>query len=225
MLNINDRIKRLRQEICLNQQQFADKLGLTQGQVSRLEKNGNTVTEQNIKAICTTFKVSEEWLRNGHGEMFLSNKGALIDRMKEEMNLNDTELAILNVYVSLPIEGRNSIMNFAKKISTVISNTKKISSTDSNFPQSQTYHTPISKLNIFTEEELAAYEKVRAFKENIQHHNGAVISENMKHLDDLDPKLLEEIEKSSAIYKEHLIQEARATNSSASSFTEGKSEK
>ena len=39
-----------------------------------MEKQGATVTEQNIMAICAQFCVSEDWLRTGSGKMFLENE-------------------------------------------------------------------------------------------------------------------------------------------------------
>ena len=38
-----------------------------------MEKDGSTVTEQNIKTICTQFSVNENWLRMGSGKMFLED--------------------------------------------------------------------------------------------------------------------------------------------------------
>ena len=39
-----------------------------------MEKNGATVTEQNIKTICSQFSVNENWLRTDSGKCFLKTK-------------------------------------------------------------------------------------------------------------------------------------------------------
>jgi len=148
-MNANDRVKAIRQANKMNQKEFADMLGMTQSNVSIMERTGNTVTEQNIKAICTTFNVREEWLREGKGEMFLSSKETLINRLKNELHLNDTEIAILNIYAELPQEDRDSIIKFAQRASTLFI------AAQSAPPAEEPY----------TEEELAIYEKVRAAKE------------------------------------------------------------
>ena len=68
---MNTRIRKLRKELGLSQRELAEKIGL--------EKNGATVTDQNIKAICSQCKVNETWLRTGSGSMFLEE-----DRKFEE---------------------------------------------------------------------------------------------------------------------------------------------
>ena len=68
---MNERIKHLRiDNLHLSQDAFGKRLGITGAAVSRIEKGERAVTEQMILAICREFNVSEEWLRNGTGEMF-----------------------------------------------------------------------------------------------------------------------------------------------------------
>jgi transcriptional regulator with XRE-family HTH domain len=68
--NINERLFNLRKSLDLNQAEFAKRLGLTHASISRIESGKTVITEQNINLICLTFGVSEDWLRNGTGEMF-----------------------------------------------------------------------------------------------------------------------------------------------------------
>lgn len=76
---MNFRIRELRKALGLSQKVFAERIGLKQNAISYMEKNGSTITEQNIKAICSQFFVNEEWLRTGFGKMFLE-----IDRKQKE---------------------------------------------------------------------------------------------------------------------------------------------
>lgn len=71
---MNDRIRELRKTLELSQREFAQKIGLKQNAISYMEKSGATVTEQNVKAICSQFSVNESWLRTGSGKMFLENE-------------------------------------------------------------------------------------------------------------------------------------------------------
>lgn len=71
---MNARIRELRKALNLSQNDFAQKIGLKQNTISSMEKSGATVTEQNIKAICSKFSINENWLRTGSGKMFLENE-------------------------------------------------------------------------------------------------------------------------------------------------------
>ena len=71
---MNHRIRELRKALGLSQKKFAEKIGLKQNAISYMEKSGFTVTEQNIRTICSQFCVNENWLRTGMGKMFLENE-------------------------------------------------------------------------------------------------------------------------------------------------------
>jgi len=69
-MNILDRIRLVRKTLGLKQGDFASRLGLTQTALSMIELGKTALTDKNIKLICATFAVDEQWLRNGTGEMF-----------------------------------------------------------------------------------------------------------------------------------------------------------
>lgn len=73
-VGVNKRIRELRKKLDLTQKEFAEKIGLKQNAISYMEKDNATVTEQNIKTICSQFNVNENWLRAGEGKMFLENQ-------------------------------------------------------------------------------------------------------------------------------------------------------
>lgn len=72
--NMNSRIRELRKALNLSQKNFANQIGLKQNAISYMEKAGSTVTEHNIKTICSQFNINENWLRTGSGTMFLENE-------------------------------------------------------------------------------------------------------------------------------------------------------
>lgn len=67
---MKDRIKKLRKELDLTQQKFADKLGVKRNTVGQWECGINSITDQVINSVCREFNVNEDWLRYGSGEMF-----------------------------------------------------------------------------------------------------------------------------------------------------------
>jgi len=69
-MNILNRIRLVRKNLGLNQGEFARQIGLTQTALSMIELDKVALTDKNIKLICATFAVDEDWLRTGKGEMF-----------------------------------------------------------------------------------------------------------------------------------------------------------
>lgn len=68
---MKDRIKKIRKELDLTQQKFADKIGVKQNTVAQYEMGRNIPIDTVISLICKEFNVNEEWLREGTGEMFI----------------------------------------------------------------------------------------------------------------------------------------------------------
>ena len=68
---MNERIKLLRKENKLTQQEFADKVGTSRANIASYEIGKNIPSNAVISLICKAFNVNEEWLRNGTGEMFI----------------------------------------------------------------------------------------------------------------------------------------------------------
>ncbi|MFG6325593.1 MAG: helix-turn-helix domain-containing protein [Lachnospiraceae bacterium] len=68
---MKDRIKKIRKELDLTQQKFADRIGVKQNTVAQYEMGRNVPIDSVISLICREFNVSEVWLREGTGEMFV----------------------------------------------------------------------------------------------------------------------------------------------------------
>ena len=68
---LNERVKEIRKKLGLTLDKFGERLGVGKAALSRIENGSNGVTEQMFKSICREFSISEEWLRNGTGEMFV----------------------------------------------------------------------------------------------------------------------------------------------------------
>lgn len=69
---MKDRLKEIRKALHLTQQKFADKLGVKQNTIAQYEMGRNEPSDAVIISICREFNVSEDWLRTGKGEMFVS---------------------------------------------------------------------------------------------------------------------------------------------------------
>lgn len=66
---MKERIRKLRKELGLNQTDFGSKIGVKQGTIAGYENGSRQPIDAVISAICKEWNVSENWLRNGTGEM------------------------------------------------------------------------------------------------------------------------------------------------------------
>lgn len=67
---MNERIRKIRKELGITQQEFADRLKISRNNIAGYEVGKSTPSESVISLICREFNVHEEWLRTGKGEMF-----------------------------------------------------------------------------------------------------------------------------------------------------------
>lgn len=67
---MNSRIAFIRKNSGLNQQDFAEKIGLTKNYVSLMETGGRNPSDRTITDICREFGVDRIWLETGVGEPF-----------------------------------------------------------------------------------------------------------------------------------------------------------
>ena len=72
-MNMKDRIKLIREgadeKKKLSQQEFANSLGLSRNMIAQVEMGTRILSDRSIRDICRIYKVNEEWLRTGNGEM------------------------------------------------------------------------------------------------------------------------------------------------------------
>ena len=71
---VNQRIKKLRKELKLTQNEFSSVITISSGQLACIETEKRVVNDRTIKLICDSFKINNEWLRTGKGEIFIDDK-------------------------------------------------------------------------------------------------------------------------------------------------------
>lgn len=121
-MSINKRINLLRKQLGMIQQDFANKIGVQRVTISWMEKEGNTITKQNIKIICDTFNVREDWLLNGEGDMFRpADEPDILDRLQQELKLTSQEMEIIRTFVELSPEQRRMGIEFVQTFTSKLS--------------------------------------------------------------------------------------------------------
>ena len=66
---IGERIAMVRKSRDYTLEKFGEAIGIKKGSVSLLERGINTPADRTIFMICNRFRVSEQWLRTGEGDM------------------------------------------------------------------------------------------------------------------------------------------------------------
>jgi transcriptional regulator with XRE-family HTH domain len=70
---MHERIRLIRKQLGLTQQEFAERLGIKSQNISKYEKGDTAPSAAGISVICREFCVSERWLRTGEGEMLAAD--------------------------------------------------------------------------------------------------------------------------------------------------------
>lgn len=115
-MSINQRIRILRKELGLSQGDFGKRIGLKQGAVSKIEQEGSTVIDQNIRLICTTFGVSERWLREGTGDMLAQTRDDYVRAFAERCHLGETFIQVMKNFLALSEEDRATMFRLIQQV-------------------------------------------------------------------------------------------------------------
>lgn len=115
-MDINDRVRLVRNSLDLTQVEFGSKTGISQGHLTSIENGKRVVTEKTLKVICATFNVNEEWLRNGKGEMFERDEDAAVSQLAREFSLSTLGQAIIKGYLHLGEPEKAVIGEYIKSV-------------------------------------------------------------------------------------------------------------
>lgn len=124
---MDERLKELRKALGITQQEFADKLNTSRSNIASYETKKNFPSNAVISLICKEFRINEEWLRTGEGDMFQvvtdpvgeyiseflidanhSLKSVIYSFMKTYSELNEKNKALLNSILDEFIENLNN---------------------------------------------------------------------------------------------------------------------
>lgn len=108
---IGERIKQLRKELGMTQEKFADRIGLKRNSVALIEL-GRETSDQTIFAICREFRVNEEWLRTGAGEMFIPSPETVVDKLAEDYRLCPEARAMVAQFITLDPEAQLAVFKY-----------------------------------------------------------------------------------------------------------------
>lgn len=84
MKNISNRLKLIRKEKHLTQQDLGDALGVSKQAIANIESNHNYPSIELICKLIENFKINSNWFLVGEGKMFIENKPSATDDELEQ---------------------------------------------------------------------------------------------------------------------------------------------
>ena len=107
---MQERLRKLRRELDLTQQEFADRIGVKRSNISIYEIGKANPTDAVISLICKTFNVNEEWIRTGNGEMFRSDLRDELDLIADKYDLSKKEKLLIEAFMRARKEDRDVVL-------------------------------------------------------------------------------------------------------------------
>lgn len=109
---MNERIKQIRRELGLTQQEFAERIGLKQNSIALIESGKRNISDQAVLSICREYGINEEWLRTGLGEKRTSNSNSELEALTEKYNLSVADVILIEKYIGLKPGVREAVLKF-----------------------------------------------------------------------------------------------------------------
>ena len=106
---MKERIKKIRRELNLTQQEFAERIGIKRNTIANYETGRNDPVDSVISLICREFNVREEWLRTGEGEMFKPKPSDILDQLAYKNKLFNFDYVMIEKFLAMPPDLRRAI--------------------------------------------------------------------------------------------------------------------
>jgi transcriptional regulator with XRE-family HTH domain len=122
-MTIGERVKTLRKELGLTLEKFANPIGIHRGSLSAIENDKSGMSDRTLLAICREYGVSERWLRDGEGEMFVPvTRNEKIARFAGELMKDETpdfRRQLVEILADLNDEQWDALADFAEKLANI----------------------------------------------------------------------------------------------------------
>ena len=159
---MNERVKKLRNNLGLTLEKFGENLGVGKNAISRIETGKSKLTNQMFTAICNVNwdgkYVNEEWLRSGTGEMFKASPTEVLDALAEEYGLTHEDYVLVEKFVNLKAEKRAAVVDYVLQAAAAMQSEGADPAVPAIIPEPQT---------TTKEEKIAAYQEYLDEKEKL----------------------------------------------------------
>lgn len=113
---IGDRIRQIRKEERLTQEEFGARIGVKGNTVTGYERGNRRPSDSVVNYICHIFGINQTWLRTGEGEkdVPVSASQTVLEQLFDEFNCNAFEKSVLRAYSSSNERERNAFVGKLK---------------------------------------------------------------------------------------------------------------
>lgn len=109
-MDFSQKLKLLRNQLGLTQEEFANRIGVSRNSVANYETKVREPVAAVFSLICREFNVNEKWLREGVGEMFLSDERISLDEYARVHGITERERSIIEKFLKVDPSKRRYII-------------------------------------------------------------------------------------------------------------------
>ena len=113
---MKDRLKALRKELGMSQEEFGEKIGSARNTIANYEIGRRAPSNAIVMSICREFNVNYLWLTEGEGDMFNSTPQDIVDELAEDFHLDNLDKKIIVEYLKLDEKQRAVIKDYLKNV-------------------------------------------------------------------------------------------------------------
>lgn len=136
-MTLGERVRKIRRQMDLTQQDFGKRIGIKSNSVSLIESGSRNASDQVILAICREFKVNEEWLRTGGGETFSPKATNALDALAKERNLTHGVYVFLEKLLNLKPEYQQVFVDLSVEVAAALADDKGVPADSHEYPTNE----------------------------------------------------------------------------------------
>lgn len=111
---MNTRIKEVREQTGLTQEEFGKKIGSARNTIANYETGNRKPSNAVITSICREFNIREEWLRTGTGPMYNERDGSFTELLSDLDDSDDDFIkSLIEVYMGLDKDSKDALRKIA----------------------------------------------------------------------------------------------------------------
>lgn len=125
-MEMKERILYVRENSGLNQEAFAQRIGVTKSAVSGYETGRREPSHQVLHSISREFRYDLNWLKTGEGEPEVPDPNDILQELFHQFSCSDFERAFLEAYFELMDDERAQFCSYLERVfGTAVQNAKK----------------------------------------------------------------------------------------------------